>query len=234
VLAVLYLLFNEGYAASAGSDLVRVALCDEAIRLGRCVVALMPEESEAAGLLALMLFQHSRRDARADDTGDLVTLEDQDRSRWDREEISEATAILTGALAQGRVGSYQVQATIAECHATAPIASSTDWPRVANLYGELARIAPSPVVELNRAVAVAMTEGSAAGLAILAVLEATNDLKDYYLLPATHADLLRRVGHLEEAAAQYRSALSLARTDAERRFLARRLDQVTNPRGDPG
>lgn len=234
VLTVVYLLFNEGYAASTGSDLVRVALCDEAIRLGRCLVELMPEESEAAGLLALMLFQHSRRDARADETGDLMTLEDQDRSRWDREEIAEATTILTGALAQGRVGSYQVQATIAECHATASTASSTDWRRVASLYGELARLAPSPVVELNRAVAVAMTEGPAAGLAILAVLEATDDLKDYHLLPATHADLLRRLGHLEEAAAQYREGLSLARTDADRRFLARRLYQVTDRRADTG
>ncbi|WP_405578710.1 RNA polymerase sigma factor [Streptomyces sp. NBC_01190] len=226
VLAVLYLLFNSGYApGAAGPDQRRVTA--EAIRLARLTARLLPADPEAAGLLALMLLHDARAAARTDTAGDLVPLEDQDRARWDRERITEGTAVLDAALALRLPGPYQVQAAIAACHAVAPAAESTDWPQIALLYRELARMAPGPVVELNRAVAVAMAEGPAAGLALVESLTATGELAGYHLLPATRADLLRRLGERDRAAAAYREAARLAPTEAERRFLARRLAEMT-------
>ncbi len=227
VLGVLYLLFNEGYSASAGADLVRQSLCAEAIRLARALSQLMPDEPEALGLLALMFFHDARRATRVDAAGDLVRLEDQDRARWDAAEIEEGAAVLDAALRRGRPGAYQVQAAIAACHATAAGAADTDWAEIAALYGELARLVPSPVVELNRAVAVAMADGPAAGLELVAALDASGTLRGYHLLPATRADLLLRLGRRDEAAASLREALGLAGTDTERRFLTRRLAEVT-------
>jgi RNA polymerase sigma-70 factor (ECF subfamily) len=228
VLAVLYLLFNEGYAATAGADLIRRGLTAEAIRLARVLAALMPDEPEAHGLLALMLLHDARHAARLDAAGDLVPLEEQDRSAWDRRQIDEGISILDAALRRRRPGVYQVQAAIAACHASAPDTASTDWAQIALLYGRLARLAPSPVVELNRAVAVAMAEGPAAGLALVETLAATGALAGYHLLPATRADLLRRLGRRDEAAAAYREALQLAITDAERRYLSRRLAELVS------
>jgi len=226
VLAVLYLLFNEGYAASAGADLVRQGLCAEAIRLGRAMAGLMPDEPEALGLLALMLLHNARRAARVDAAGDLVTLEDQDRNRWDRAAIDEGARVLDAALRRSRPGPYQLQAAIAACHATAPDAAATDWAQIALLYRRLGQLTPSPVIELNRAVAVAMAEGPDAGLALVAAIEDSGALAGYYLLPATRADLLRRLGRRAEAAASYRAARDLAATDAERRYLDRRLSEA--------
>ncbi|NJP23523.1 RNA polymerase sigma factor [Microbispora hainanensis] len=223
VLAVLYLLFNEGYSATAGADLVRHDLADEAIRLARVLVRLMPDEPEAAGLLALMLLHHARRAARLDEAGDLVVLEDQDRGRWDTAQIAEGVSLLDGTLRRGRPGPYQVQAAIAACHATAARPEDTDWAQIAVLYERLARLVPSPVVELNRAVAVGMAYGPAAGLALVDALRETGALAGYHLLPAARADLLRRLGRTAEAADAYREAAGLATTEAERRYLARRL-----------
>ncbi|MEU7911874.1 RNA polymerase sigma factor [Microbispora bryophytorum] len=223
VLAVLYLLFNEGYSATAGADLVRHDLAAEAIRLARVLVRLMPDEPEAAGLLALMLLHHARRAARLDEAGDLMVLEDQDRGRWDAGLITEGVTLLDGTLRRGRPGPYQVQAAIAACHATAARPEDTDWAQIAVLYARLARLVPSPVVELNRAVAVGMAHGPAAGLALVDALRETGALAGYHLLPAARADLLRRLGRTAEAAGAYREAAGLAATDAERRYLARRL-----------
>jgi RNA polymerase sigma-70 factor (ECF subfamily) len=227
VLGVLYLLFNEGYAASAGADLVRQNLSAEAIRLARVLTRLMPDEPEAAGLLALMLLHDTRRHSRLDGRGDLVTLENQDRSLWDAAEIGEGVSVLDDALRRGQPGPYQVQAAIAACHATAPTAASTDWPRIAALYRQLAEFLPTPVVELNYAVAVGMARGPAAGLSLVESLEASGRLAGYHLLPATRADFLRRLGRLPEAATAYREALELTSTDAERRYLTRRLAETS-------
>ena len=232
VLGVLYLLFNEGYSASAGADLVRQGLTAEAIRLARVLARLMPSEPEAGGLLALMLLHDARRSARLDAAGDLVTLEDQDRSLWDSASISEGVAVLEAALRQGRPGPYQIQAAIAACHATAATAEETDWAQIALLYGRLAEFLPTPVVELNRAVAVGMADGPAAGLVLIEELEASGKLAGYHLLPATRADFLRRLGRLPEAGVAYAAALDLVSTDAERRYLSRRLAQ-TSGQGDP-
>ena len=226
VLAVLYLLFNEGYKASAGPDLVRTDLCREAIRLARVLDALMPDEPEAAGLLALMLFQHSRRLARVDEHGELVTLEEQDRSRWDRGEIDEAAALLDRALARQSAGPYQLQAAIAACHAQSPRPDATDWARIATLYERLLEVMPQPIVALNHAIAVAMAQGPDQGLVLVDELDASGALSGYHLLHATRADLLRRLGRVAEARAAYLQALELTASDAERRFLARRLEET--------
>jgi RNA polymerase sigma-70 factor (ECF subfamily) len=218
VLAVLYLIFNQGYDEQDE----RRALTAEAIHLARILAKLLPTEPEPLGLLALMLFNEARRASRTDD-GVLVTLEQQDRSTWDHTLIAEGVAVLDRALAMRRTGAYQVQAAIAACHATAPYAASTDWPQIAVLYAELARLAPSPVVELNRAVAVAMSEGIPAGLALVDALAESGELDGYHLLPATRADLLRRAGQAAEARVAYEEALRLAPTEAERRYLTERL-----------
>lgn len=227
VLGVLYLLFNEGYSASAGADLVRVNLVAEAIRLARVLVELMPDEQEAAGLLALMLLHDARRAARLDEDGELVTLDRQDRSRWNRAEIDEGVELLESALRRRNPGPYQIQAAIAACHSTAADAADTDWPQIAALYGRLAGMTDSPVVRLNRAVAVGMADGPDAGLALVEEIEAAGTLTGYHLLPATRADLLRRIGRIGEAVAAYRAALAIAGNDAERRFLTRRIAELS-------
>jgi RNA polymerase sigma-70 factor (ECF subfamily) len=228
VLAVLYLVFNEGYSSTSGS-LVRAELCDEAIRLARVLHALMPREPEGAGLLALMLLQHSRRGARTDAEGELVLLEEQDRARWDHDMIDEGLGLLDAAIEQRRPGPYQVQAAIAALHARAPRPEDTDWPQIAALYRRLAERSPSPVVELNRAVAVAMADGPAAGLPLVEALEP--ELDGYHLFHATRADLLRRLDRRDEAAASYRRALELVTNPTEVAYLERRLREVT---GEPG
>jgi RNA polymerase sigma-70 factor (ECF subfamily) len=218
VLAVLYLLFNEGY-----TDVVRSSLTSEAIRLARLLVQLMPDEPEAAGLLALMLLHDSRRDTRLSADGVVVTLEDQDRSRWDHSLITEGVDLLESTLRRGSPGPYQVQAAIAACHASARTAADTDWPQIAALYGQLKQ---TPVVALNRAVAIGMADGPAVGLRLVDDL-AAGPLAGYHLLPATRADFLRRLGRYAEAATSYREAIELAATDAERRYLKGRLEEVS-------
>jgi RNA polymerase sigma-70 factor (ECF subfamily) len=230
VLAVIYALFNEGYGASAGAELIRKELCAEAIRLGRLLAELMPDEPEALGLLSLMLLQDSRRAARVDGTGELVLLEDQTRSRWDQDAIAEASTVLDRAVRLRRPGPYQLQAAISACHAHAPTAAQTDWKEIAVLYDRLSELVPTPVVLLNRAVAVAMADGPASGLSLVEDLDHTGTLSDYYLLPAIRADLLRRLTRYAEAATAYRRALELAPTDVERRFLRRRLAEVSGER----
>ncbi len=222
VLAVVYLVFNEGYSASFGADLLRADLSTEAIRLGRLLCELLPAEPEARGLLALMLLHDARRATRTDEDGAIVLLEDQARARWDRAKIAEGVALTERALRAGPPGPYALQAAIAAVHAQAPSARDTDWAQIAGLYGVLARVHPSPVVELNRAVAIAMADGYEQGLALIDAIE----LPNYYLLPAARADLLRRLGRRGEAAAAYRQALGLVTNDAERRFLERRLAEV--------
>ena len=219
VLAALYLIFNEGYLATSADTLIRRELCDEAIRLARVLTALMPDEPEALGLLGLMLLHHSRRDARVDAGGELVLLEDQDRTLWHGDEIEEGLALAARA---GVMGPYGLQAGIAAEHA----AEATDWSRVAMLLGRLAELRPSPVVELNRAAAVAMAEGPERGLELLDALVAEGKLERYHLLHSSRADLLRRIGRGEEAAEAYRRALELAANPVERAFLERRLREL--------
>ena len=222
VLRVVYLVFNEGYSASSGSSLTRADLSGEAIRLGRLLVEMLPEP-EAVGLLALMLLHESRRAARATPEGEIVLLDDQDRSRWDRALIEEGTALVERALRSRRFGPYTLQAAIAAVHAEAPAASATDWAQIAGLYDVLLRVDPSPVVELNRAVAVAMRDGPAAGLAIIDAILARGDLAEYAPAHSARADLCRRLGRAEEAGAAYERALALTHQEPERRFLERRL-----------
>jgi RNA polymerase sigma-70 factor (ECF subfamily) len=224
VLAVLYLVFNEGYAATAGDALVRRELCAEAVRLTRVVVDLMPDEPEAGGLLALMLLQDSRREARVGADGELILLEEQDRARWDRDEIDEGVDLLDRALRRGRPGPYQVQAAVAAHHARAARPEDTHWGEIAALYERLAAMQPSPVVELNRAVAVAMAEGPDRGLEMMDLLGGS--LQRYHLFHSARADLLRRLARNEEAAAAYRRAIELSANDVETRFLRRRLAEV--------
>jgi len=225
VLRVIYLVFNEGYSASSGQSLTRLDLSAEAIRLGRLLVELLPEP-EAIGLLALMLLQESRRAARASPKGDLVLLKDQDRSLWNREQIAEGSMLVTRSLASRRAGSYAIQAAIAAVHADADSAAATDWEEIAGLYDVLLRIEPSPVVELNRAVAVAMRDGPAAGLVLIEGILARGELKEYHLAHSARADLCRRLGKTPEARAAYKRAIDLARQGPERRFLERRLAEL--------
>jgi RNA polymerase sigma-70 factor (ECF subfamily) len=226
VAQAVYLIFTEGYASTAGDALIRRDLCGEAIRLARLLVELLPCEREVRGLLALLLLHDARREARTDERGELVLLEDQDRSRWDRAQIEEGLALVEQALRGGRPGPYALQAAIAAVHAQAARADRTDWRQIAGLYTILAAIAPTPVVELNRAVAIAMADGPEAGLRLLDLLAARKELDGYHLLPAARADLLRRLGRREEAAQAYAAALALAGNERERRFLARRLAEV--------
>jgi len=223
VLEVIYLVFNEGYAACEGDALVRARLCDDAIRLARLVCERMPGEPEALGLLALLEIQASRHATRTDEMGRLVLLEDQDRSRWDRLRIQRARRTLEQAFAAGPPGAYALQAGIAECHAVAPSFAATDWRRIAALYAELSRITASPVVELNHAVAVGMRDGPEAALRLIEPLAADPRLADYALLPATRADFLRRLARFEEASRDYRRAIALTANAAERAYLESRL-----------
>jgi RNA polymerase sigma-70 factor, ECF subfamily len=225
LLAVLYLLFNEGYSASSGTDLVRRSLTAEAIRLGRVLCTLMPDEPEAFGLVALMLFHDARSAARVDADGDLVVLSEQDRTLWDAAAIAEGRLRLHAAFRLGRPGPFQVQAAIAACHVRDD--GVTDWAEIAELYDHLFALTPSAVVALNRAVAVSMSEGPEAGLVLLDGIAADGELRAYHLLPAARADMLRRLGRRAEAAESYRRAFDLAGTDAERRYLERRLLEAT-------
>jgi RNA polymerase sigma-70 factor (ECF subfamily) len=225
VLAVLYLIFNEGYAASAGDELVRVELCAEAIRLVRLVAELMPDEPEAIGLLALMLLIQARRETRTTPAGDLVLLKDQDRRRWDRRMIGEGQALVRQCLHRGQPGPYQIQAAINAVHSNAPTVRDTDWGQILKLYDQLSALAPGPVVSLHRAVAVAEVHGPAAALALIEDLK----LERYHLFHATRADLLRRLKRYVDAAAAYEAALERTANAAERRFLERRLAQVREP-----
>jgi RNA polymerase sigma-70 factor (ECF subfamily) len=233
VLHVIYLVFNEGYAASSGDSLVRRELSAEAIRLARVVAQLLPDEPEAIGLLALMLFHDARREARVGDSGELILLEDQDRSRWDAERIAEGRTLIDQALVMGRPGPYQVQAAIASLHDEAPTPADTDWAQIASLYGSLLRMSPSPVVELNLAAAVAMRDGPATGLAMIDAITPADALDGYLYLHAARGDLLRRLERWSEAAAAYRRALELASNGAERSFLSGRLDDMLG-RESPG
>jgi len=229
VLTVIYLVFNEGYAPTRGGPLVRTDLCAEAIRLGRLVRVLMaPAPAEATALVALMLLHDSRREARLDEAGDLVVLEEQDRRRWDHRQIAEALPLVDEAL-RGGPGPFAVQAAIAALHCQAARPEQTDWPQIVQLYDLLERLQPSPIVSLNRAVAVAMVEGPRPALAIIDALAAGGDLDAYHLLHAARADLLRRLGSPEEAAKCYARALALVANDSERRFLERRLREVQRP-----
>jgi RNA polymerase sigma-70 factor, ECF subfamily len=225
VLHVIYLVFNEGYFASSGASLTRHDLSGEAIRLGRLLIELLPEP-EAAGLLALMLLHESRRPARTSPDGELVLLDAQDRSRWDQAHIAEGLALVERALSSRRIGPYTLQAAIAAVHAQAPAAAATDWSQIVGLYDVLVRADPSPVVELNRAAAVAMRDGPLAGLALIDAILARGDLADYHLAHSARADLYRRLGRAAEAQEAYERALGLARQEPERRFLERRLREL--------
>ncbi|HEY6349995.1 MAG TPA: RNA polymerase sigma factor [Candidatus Angelobacter sp.] len=230
VLTVIYLVFNEGYAATRGGSLLRTDLCAEAIRLGNLVRTLMAPRppAEATGLLALMMLHDARRDARLDAAGDLVVLEDQDRSLWNRKQIEEALKLVEAALAVSP-DPFTLQAAIAATHCRAMRAEDTDWREIVRLYNRLERAQPSPVVSLNRAVAVAMAEGPQKGLDLIDALAGSNDLENYHLLHAARADLLRRLGSSAEAAKSYRRALALATNESERRYLQRRLEEVQPP-----
>jgi RNA polymerase sigma-70 factor, ECF subfamily len=227
VLRVIYLVFNEGYAASSGASLTRHDLSGEAIRLGRLLVELLPEP-EAQGLLALMLLHESRRRTRTSPSGELVLLDDQDRSRWDRKQIAEGISLVERALSSRRIGPYSIQAAIAAVHAESSSTAATDWAEIVGLYDLLLSADPSPVVELNRAVAVAMRDGPAAGLAIIDAILARGELKDYRLAHAARADLCRRLGQTAQARMSYERALALTRQEPERRFLERRLKELTS------
>ena len=227
VLRVIYLVFNEGYAASSGTSLTRPDLSGEAIRLGRLLGELLPEP-EAIGLLALMLLHESRRAARTSPSGDLILLEDQDRSRWNREQIAEGLTLVEQALSSRRFGPYTLQASIAAVHAEAPEPTATDWAQIVGLYDVLMRVEPSPVVELNRAVAAAMRDGPEAGLALIDAILARGDLSDYRLAHAARADMCRRLGRSADARAAYERALTLTEQEPERRFLEGRLAQLTD------
>jgi len=232
VQAVIYLIFNEGYSATTGEQLVREDLCAEAIRLGRTLCELLPAEPENQGLLALMLLHDSRRRARMNSEGQLVPLEEQDRSLWNQEQIAEGTRLVQQALARRAIGAYQLQAAIAALHAEAARASDTDWGQIAEIYRELEAISPSPVVSLNRAVAVAMSEGLEKGLARMDQLEASGELDGYYLLPAARADILRRLGRRAEAQETYRRAVELATNRVEQDYLRRRLRALESEHQD--
>jgi RNA polymerase sigma-70 factor (ECF subfamily) len=226
VLLVVYLIFNEGYLASGGDALIRRELCAEAIRLGRVLCGLLPQQVEAQALLGLMLLHDSRRDTRVSMDGELILLEEQDRSLWHREQIREGTEFVESALRRGAAGEYALQAAIAALHANAKTAADTDWPQIAAWYDALLRTNESPVIEVNRAVAVAMARSVEEGLALLDELESREELKEFHLLPAARADLLRRLGQMDEAAQAYRRALTLAANDTEQRFLRRRLAEI--------
>jgi RNA polymerase sigma-70 factor, ECF subfamily len=226
VMTVIYLVFNEGYGASSGDSLLRTDLSAEAIRLGRILVELMPAHSEPSGLLALMLIQNSRRDARLDANGDLVLMEDQDRSRWHRVEIVEGLQLTAKAMQSGKPGPYALQAAIASEHARAARAADTNWRSIAKLYGLLAEQRPSPVVELNRAVAVAMADGPEHGLELIAALQRRGALDEYFLMWSAKGDLERRLGRFKESSESYQRALALVGTAPERRFLKKRLDEI--------
>jgi RNA polymerase sigma-70 factor (ECF subfamily) len=226
VLAVVYLVFTEGYAATSGDALIRRELCGEAVRLGRLLVELMPSVSEANGLLGLMLLHDARRDARSTPTGELVLLEEQDRSRWNHAQIDEGVRLVDASLRSARVGPYAIQAAIAALHAKARTAADTDWRQIAALYALLLERAPSPVVELNHAVAVAMVDGPESGLLLLEAIGARGELRDYHLLDSARADLLRRLGRTNEAVGAYERALELVTLEPERRFLERRLTEL--------
>jgi RNA polymerase sigma-70 factor (ECF subfamily) len=225
VLAVIYLVFNEGYSPSDGDSLTRADLSQEAIRLGRLVLGLLPDP-EVMGILALMLLHESRRAARATAEGDVILMEDQDRTRWDRELIAEGKRLVESALASRRFGVYTIQAAISAVHADAPSAAQTDWAQIVALYDVLLRSAPSPVIELNRAVAVAMRDGLESGLALIDAILARGELSEYHLAHAARADLSRRLGRTEEARAAYERALALAQQEPERRFLRKRLREL--------